>query len=114
MSENGTLSACLRRLIDASHGGSVNALAMDAGVPQRTLARLVSGQLGSPRVNFIASLADYYAVPLGSLLDGTAEVSVQRRRAIQRERVIRQIEKLARQIPGWQWTRDEHSLTIRW
>lgn len=68
-----TLAQRLRYLIDHAHNGSVNAAATAIGIPQQTLAQIVSGQVKSPRAGALERIARYFRVPLGWLQDGRGE-----------------------------------------
>lgn len=67
------LSERVRALVAAYHAGSVNAAASDIGIPQSSLARLVGGQVTTPRLPAIQAIARYYGVSLGWLLEGEGE-----------------------------------------
>lgn len=69
----GSIAARVRGLVERVHGGSVNAAAKDAAVPQRTLARLVSGEVESPRADVLQKLASYYGASLEWLMTGDGD-----------------------------------------
>ncbi len=63
----------LRRVIEALHGGSVNAAAMAIPMRQQTLAKIVSGQAKSPRFETVQQIADYYGGSLDWWMSGKGE-----------------------------------------
>ena len=60
-------------LIQHKHAGSVNAAAQNMRVPQRTLARIASGEVEHPRADALSAIASYYECDLAWLVTGKGE-----------------------------------------
>jgi len=60
----------IRALVDRVHGGSVNAAAIDIGMPQSSLAKILSGDVESPRGTTLQTIARFYEAKVGWLLAG--------------------------------------------
>lgn len=65
-----TLAERVTYLVDLYHGGSVNAAAWYLGIPQRTLARVASGETQRPGIDVLQTLALGFDVTVGWLLLG--------------------------------------------
>ncbi len=72
-----TLSTRLRSLVDHGHGGSVNAAAKDIGMPQSSLAKILSGDVESPRGKTLQQIAGFYHCSIGWLMAGEGDATDQ-------------------------------------
>jgi len=61
------LTTNLRRLMAADDDISQNELARRSGVPQPTIARILSGQHDEPKESTLRKLADYFGVSTGDM-----------------------------------------------
>ena len=71
--ERGPLALRVEALVTASHGGNIQDAAGAIGVPNATLARIISGDSENPRLETLRDVQRYYAdrgVTLAWLLDG--------------------------------------------
>src|SRR5437899_2974383 len=63
----------VRELIDRVHGGSVNAAAKALGIPQSSLAKIVSGAVKNPRVQTLQIIVNHFGGTLDWLATGEGQ-----------------------------------------
>ncbi len=68
-----TLADRVRHLITARHA-SVNSAARVLGLPQRTLADVVSGKVKNPRADLVKRIAEFHGVTTDWLISGEGEL----------------------------------------
>lgn len=65
-----TLQARVAYLVDTVHAGNVSEAAAEAGLPQRTLARLYAGEVERPRAQVFTALARHFGTDVEWLAKG--------------------------------------------
>src|SRR4051794_33478520 len=71
------LGGRIGQLIRSRHG-AVNSAAKAMGIPQRTLAAIVSGEIKNPRAELVTRVAQFHQVTTDWLLTGKGEGPEQR------------------------------------
>ena len=64
------ISDRIRQLVDEQDGGNVSAAARRLDCPQRTLAKVYSGETKNPRADLLQAVVKFYLVDPGWLLTG--------------------------------------------